>query len=94
MKPNCFLDLTLASRKQISFEMTLEDRNHISFEMLPKCSSYSIGAKLGKLDKINYTDDILHLSFDNGDLRLEIVIEELYHFLNPLFEQIQRKRIV
>jgi hypothetical protein len=73
MKNISFLDLVLIDRSQISFEMGTNSRDYV------------LTTKLGMVLDISYIDGILHFSFEGGEIRLELEIEDLIHFLNLKF---------
>lgn len=58
----------------------LASRSQIVHEVLNN-SGYSIGASLGNLKSISYSEQILLFQFEEGELRLELNIAEILHFV-------------
>ena len=73
MKHICFLDLVVFDRDQISYEMGTSSKE------------YALSTNLGTLTEVTYSDGILHFLFAEGEIRLEIVLEDMFNFLKSNF---------
>ncbi len=75
MNHNCYLDLVLV------------DRNQISIEMGTSSQTYALTANLGFLLRISEVDGLMHFMFEKGEIRLEITTADLIHFLKPNYQE-------
>lgn len=75
MNHNCYLDLVLV------------DRNQISIEMGTFSHTYVLTTNLGYLLRISEADGLMHFMFEKGEIRLEITTADLIHFLKPNYQE-------
>ena len=72
--------IALEMKKPSILDLVLTSRNQIIHEFL-NTSGYSLGASLGYLKDIAYSEGVMLFKFEKGEIRLEIDIVKLLHFL-------------
>ncbi|MHA2296139.1 MAG: hypothetical protein ACXAEU_25180 [Candidatus Hodarchaeales archaeon] len=70
MSDNHYIDVTLLNKGE-----------NIPYKIEVNETSYSLVANIGKLLSISFTEGILQFSFDRGQIRLEMGIEDMYKYL-------------